>query len=415
MNIGYIGMSHLGLVSSITCSKLGYSVICYDQNLNHIENLKKGIFNIKEPNLENIYLKNKKKILFSNNFDDLNRCEIVYLSLDIKTNNNASSDLSEVNTLINEILEKLNKRIILVVLCQVPPSFTRKIQWPKTKLYYQVETLIFGNAVERALYPERIIIGSEKKNYVNKKYLNFLNKFKCPLVLMNYESAELAKISINLFLISQVSTTNSISELANKINANWPDIKKSLTLDKRIGKYAYLNPGLGISGGNLERDLNSVIKLSTENQSNNSLFKTYKKLSDYNKSWVSKKLFSLIKKHKIKNIKVGILGITYKKNTHSIKNSPTIKLINDNTNINFTVYDPSMTKYVKKNVKIVENYKEVIKNSNILLIMNDWDEYRLIKIKDLRKLYYPQVVIDPFAIFLDLDLNKNKFVYESLQ
>ena len=63
---------------------------------------------------------------------------------------------------------------------------------------------------------------------------------------MNYESAELAKISINMFLISSVTTTNVISEICEKIDANWNDISLALKLDKRIGKYAYLKPGLGI-------------------------------------------------------------------------------------------------------------------------------------------------------------------------
>ena len=72
---------------------------------------------------------------------------------------------------------------------------------------------------------------------------------------MNYESAELAKISINIFLISSVTSTNILSEISENIGANWSDVSNALKLDKRIGKYAYLKPGLGISGGNLERDL----------------------------------------------------------------------------------------------------------------------------------------------------------------
>ena len=36
---------------------------------------------------------------------------------------------------------------------------------------------------------------------------------------MNYESAELCKISINLYLISQVTTTNSINETSEAMKA----------------------------------------------------------------------------------------------------------------------------------------------------------------------------------------------------
>jgi UDPglucose 6-dehydrogenase len=82
---------------------------------------------------------------------------------------------------------------------------------------------------------------------------------------MNYESAELAKISINMYLISTVTTTNILSEICEKAGGDWNDITNSLRLDKRIGKYAYLSPGLGISGGNLERDLCTLQKLQKSN------------------------------------------------------------------------------------------------------------------------------------------------------
>ena len=36
------------------------------------------------------------------------------------------------------------------------------------------------------------------------------------------------------------------------MNARWSNIKRSLHLDKGIGKFAYLNPSPGLSGGNLK-------------------------------------------------------------------------------------------------------------------------------------------------------------------
>ena len=78
-----------------------------------------------------------------------------------------------------------------------------------------------------------------------------------------------------MFLISSVTTTNVISEICEKIDANWNDISLALKLDKRIGKYAYLKPGLGISGGNLERDLHTMQKLQINNNLNNKfIFRT---------------------------------------------------------------------------------------------------------------------------------------------
>ena len=63
-------------------------------------------------------------------------------------------------------------------------------------------------------------------------------------------------------LVSSVSTTNTLAELCERIGADWGEIAPSLKLDRRIGPYAYLAPGLGIAGGNLERDLATVQRLA---------------------------------------------------------------------------------------------------------------------------------------------------------
>lgn len=156
-------------------------------------------------------------------------------------------------------LQEMRKDAILVIHCQVVPGFTRKINWPKERLYYQVETLRKGDALDRALNPERIIVGSFD-NRIDAILYDFLEIFNCPIVQMTYESAELAKIAINLYLAAQVSVTNTLSEISEKIGAVWDDIIPALQTDKRIGKDAYLRPGYGLST-HLIRDLQTILNM----------------------------------------------------------------------------------------------------------------------------------------------------------
>ena len=79
---------------------------------------------------------------------------------------------------------------------------------------------------------------------------------------MRFESAELCKIAINCCLVSSISVANTLAELCEGIGADWSEIVPALKLDRRIGAYAYLAPGLGIAGGNLERDLATVVRLA---------------------------------------------------------------------------------------------------------------------------------------------------------
>lgn len=400
MKIGFIGMTHLGIVSSISAAEKKYDVICYDNDIKKIDNFKKSNFDIKEPNLNKLYKKNSNKIFFTNNILHMNKASIVYISIDIKTNSKGKSNYSEINNILKKIIKNLNKNIILIILCQIPPGFTRRINWPKNNLFYQVETLIFGKAFQRALNPERIIVGKNNNNKIPTIYNSFLKKFKCPILYMNYESAELCKIAINLYLISQVTTTNSIAEISKKIGANWNDIKLALNLDSRIGKDAYLNPGLGISGGNLERDLNSIISLGKKNKSAVHLFQTFEYLSNYYKNWCYN-IFSKVSKNKnLNKLHVGVLGLTYKKNTNSIKNSPSINLIKkikNKTNKIF-VHDYILSENIKNIHGVsIKNIKDLIKKSNIIFVMLDLNEYKKIDLNNIM-IKDKKIIIDPFSV-----------------
>ena len=124
---------------------------------------------------------------------------------------------------------------------------------------------------------------------------------------MNYESAELTKIAINLFLISSIVTSNKLSEISSNLGANYNKIKSALKLDKRIGRFAYLNPGLGIAGGNLERDLINIIKISKKHHIDKKLFDSWNDNSNFMKEWAYRKFKRVNKKNII--TKISILGI----------------------------------------------------------------------------------------------------------
>jgi UDPglucose 6-dehydrogenase len=406
--IGFVGMSHLGLNYAVATASKKFKVFCYDEDISKINLLKKKISPIFEKDLEKKIKLNFSNLKFTNNISDLKNCDNVYISEDVNTKISGKSDLTSTKGLINKTIKHLNKNSNLIILCQVPPGFCRSINWNKNQLFYQVETLIFGKALERALYPERLIIGVEnKKNKIKQSYLKLLKSFNCPLIIMNYESAELAKISINMYLISTVTTTNVISEVCEKIGANWSDISIALKLDRRIGKYSYLEPGLGISGGNLERDLYTLKKLQDKNNLNNKFILELKKKSTSRKLWILNIIRKLKKKYKIKNI--AILGLAYKIGTHSTKNSPGVELIKRLKNYKIKAFDPVVKKVDNiKNLKICKSCHETIKGCDILIITTPWKEFKRINSIFLKKNIKNNIVIDPYNLLDKDELLKNE-------
>ena len=415
LNLGFVGLSHLGLSYLAASAQKKYSVVGVDTDKKKIDQLKKFEIIYKEPLLKEIINRNKKKIIFTNRFEDLQKCQIVFVSEDISTDEKGNSSYKKINKLIKNAVKVLNKKAVMVILSQVIPGFTRKIKFDGQRLYYKVETLIFGDAIKRALKPERIIIGCKNpQKKINNNLIKYLSSFRSPILKMRYESAEFAKISINMFLASTISTTNMLSNISSKIFADWNEIVPALKLDDRIGKKAYLTPGLGISGGNIERDISTLQKIIKKNKEPLSIVKALQKNSEYAKSWV----YRILKKEGIlkkKSSRIAVLGLAYKANTNSIKNSPSINLLKRLSNLNCTVYDPVVRLNPSfKNCIQFNNVKSVISYANVIVLMTPWPEFKkitnILKSKKSKKI----LLIDPFRIIKLNKIKNSKIKYFTL-
>ncbi|MCH9609774.1 MAG: UDP-glucose 6-dehydrogenase TuaD [Chlamydiales bacterium] len=388
MKIGFVGMTHLGINSAVGAAEKGFSVICFDPNREQIEKLKEGELPFVEPDLPQLLEKNWERIHFSNQLNDLPSCDVIYVAPDISTNDRGESDLTPLRHLLATVFSVLNDQIV-VLLSQIPPGFTRKIDY--RNFFYQVETLIFGRAIERTLYPERFILGT--KEPLPKKLLDYLSAYNCPIFPMSFESAELTKIAINMFLVSSVTTSNTIAELCEKIGADWSEIVPTLQLDKRIGKKAYLAPGLGIAGGNLERDLETFSSLADANGTDATVVKAWKAHSKRRCDWV----LNIIHKQiltVLPNPRFAILGLAYKENTSSVKNSPSLALIKSLQNFELSAYDPVVKTVVDcfPSLEIKQTAEEACDRADVLLIMTPWSVFQ-----DLPP-FRGKFIVDPYGV-----------------
>jgi UDPglucose 6-dehydrogenase len=227
--IGFAGMTHLGINSAAAAAGHGCEALCFDTDAALIARLMSGELPIVEPGLPDLLKQNQLRVTYTTKAEDLKRCSVVYIAADVPTDNRGESDLSGIRALIETVASGLERDATLVILCQVPPGFTRNLPLAKERLYYQVETLIFGQAVERAMHPERFIIGCAEPDRPLPQALHaFLSLFGCPILPMRYESAELAKISINCCLVASVTVANTLAELSERIGADWSEIAPAL-------------------------------------------------------------------------------------------------------------------------------------------------------------------------------------------
>jgi UDPglucose 6-dehydrogenase len=176
--------------------------------------------------------------------------QLAFIAEDTPTNFEGVRDLAGIRQLAEYVWTQVSCPVVLS--SQVPPGFTRSLNMP---IYHQAETLRVKDAKVRALNPEQHIVGCADPGVsLPKSYLNYLTRFPCPVFKMSYESAEFAKIAINMTLAAQVENTNRLADAANICGANWQQITRVLQHDRRIGPHAYLVPGRWRDSPHLLRD-----------------------------------------------------------------------------------------------------------------------------------------------------------------
>ncbi|HAT50324.1 MAG: UDP-glucose/GDP-mannose dehydrogenase family protein [Nitrospirae bacterium] len=398
--VGFAGLTHLGLISSVAAASKGFRTLGYADDPPLVNAISQGIFPILEPNLPETFTKYRDRLTFTADLNDLSVCDIVTIALDVVTNDQGQSDLTLVRNMIDRVLSVLRKEALLVVLCQVPPGFTRSIPLDTQRLFYQVETLVFGNAIERATTPERIILGQADRHQPIPGILaEFLGAFGCPILPMRYESAELAKISINMCLIASVSVANMMAELCSHLGADWTEIVPALRLDKRIGPHAYLKPGLGISGGNLERDVENVCHLAGITGCEVGVAHAWMTDSRYRKEWPLRQLHHAVLSHNPR-ARIAILGLAYKENTASTKNSPALALIAELATRALWAYDPSVTMEpgIFPQLTTVADAWTACRGADVIVIMTPWPEFARLEPARLAAEMAGRVVIDPYRM-----------------
>ncbi|MCW5744776.1 MAG: UDP-glucose/GDP-mannose dehydrogenase family protein [Alphaproteobacteria bacterium] len=396
--IGFIGLTHLGICSAVGAAIQGHAIVGWSDDAALVQRIGRGVLPVVEPGLDGAFAEHRSRLTFTSDVDALAGCDVVYIAPDVPTDDTGRADLTPIHQVLARVMPTLRPQTSLVMLSQVPPGFTRSIRFDPARLYYQVETLIFGRALERATAPERFIVGCADPSLpLPTTYRAFLESFGCPILPMRYESAELAKVAINCFLVASVSTTNTLAELCERISADWSEIAPALRLDARIGPSAYLTPGLGIAGGNLERDLATVIGLGAREGSATGVIEAYVENSRYMRDWAYRTLKRTVL-DVVERPRLGIMGLAYKQDTHSTKNSASVALIGRLPGIELKVHDPVVPASVVPQTVGVAMAEGVADAADAVLLMTPWPAYRQIDPAALAARMRGRVVIDPYRL-----------------
>jgi UDPglucose 6-dehydrogenase len=402
-SIGVIGLGFVGLTLAVVNAKKGFNTIAMDVNKTKIENYKKSNLDFFEPKLD-YYSKQsikKKKIFFTNNFEDISKADIIFVTVGTPSLKNGQINLSNLKSVIlklKKLFKNKKSKHLIVIKSTVIPTTTSNIIFKELKLLKNIglvvnpEFLREGSAIDDLLTPHLIVIGSRNKKDANKleDYYKLFYKKKIEIIKTDFSSAELIKYTNNAFLATKISFINSIANICQNIpNTDVNIISKAIGKDSRIGPL-FLQAGAGFGGSCLPKDLNALINYSKKFDNVNSLFTAVKEVNDLQ----PKRIISLMKKDGIlsKNKTVSILGLSFKKNTDDIRESISIKLVNHllKHELEIKVHDPMAINNFKKifsnKISYFNDVNECVKNSDCCIILTDWDEYKKLKVNDFKKM-----------------------------
>lgn len=420
--IAFVGMSHLGLVTSICTASKHDKVIGLDIDTVLVSSLKRGQLPLYEPGLDKLLGKVKKRISFSNDFSQLASCDVVFFAQDTATDGSGSVD--KLNKLVDLSLPYFKQSAQLIFISQVPVGYCRQLVHNikkkrlklKFALYHWIDTLIMTQAIASFLAPSRIIIGMEDTiKPVDGKLKIILNWFDCPIFYMLYESAEVCKAAINLYLATSVTYANTVADYCEAAGANIYEIIPALASDRRIGQFAYIRPGLKIAGGHLERDLLMLSRLSKKARIDSGvvdfIIKYDRRRFDWLKKQLKKNLLSKTKKPKI-----CIWGLSYKPNSESLVGAASqlvIKYLKGK--VGLAVYDPK-AKLPEKIDWVVQyqNKWQALERADCLIVLTPWDEFKTAQISDIVKGMKGKLIIDPTGLYADRKKELDKLHYFSL-
>ena len=418
MKICMIGTGYVGLVSGTCFADLGNIVYCVDNNQEKINNLNKGKLPIYEPGLIELVKKNylSQRLKFTTNIKlAVNAADIIFICVGTPSQKKKkSADLKYVFSAAKEISKHINRFKIIVTKSTVPVTTGDKIEKiilkKRTKKLFDVasnpEFLREGEAIRDFKFPDRIIIGSSSKKTIKKLkslYEPLINK-GANFFETNRRSAELIKYASNAFLATKISYINELANLCEKTQVNVEDVSIGMGLDKRIGS-RFLRAGPAYGGSCFPKDTRAITNTGDLFNTDLSIIKSVIKSNNNRKSLLINRIKKILAS-KIRNKKISILGVTFKPNTDDMRESTSLQLMPflHKKGAKIRYYDPSGQKKEFNKLKNVIFCKDVLstcKNSDLVIIHTEWDEFKTIdfkklsktkkfKIYDMRNLYSPK-------------------------
>ena len=406
-------------VIALKCPEI--KIVVVDKNKEKI-NLWNGDLNklpVFEPGLKDIIANVRGvNLFFSTDIDTaIDESEIIFMAVNTPTKTKGegagmAADLTYVELCAQDIARVSKSDKIVVEKSTLPVRTAEKIKNILTtngngvnfEVISNPEFLAEGSAIEDLFKSDRVLIGGDKTpsgQKAVKKLVDIYSQWipKEKIFTTNVWSSELSKLASNAMLAQRISSINSLSALCEKTEADIQEVSKAIGMDHRIGPY-FLNPSPGFGGSCFQKDILNLVYLCQFYGLHEvaDYWHQVLKINDYQRDRITNKIMEVIEGSN--NKVVTVLGWSFKKNTNDSRESSSIYITFNllKKGISVNVYDPKV-KYqriisdlenlisennekninIKRNLNIYNSIDESIADSELIVVLTEWDEFKSIK------------------------------------
>jgi UDPglucose 6-dehydrogenase len=220
-----------------------------------------------------------------------------------------------------------------------------------------------------------------------------------PALVMDLETAELAKVSANAFLATKISFINAMAEMCEAAGADVLPLAESLGYDARIGP-AFLSPGLGFGGGCLPKDIRAF-RAAAASLGVSSVASLLGDVDAINLSRRDR-VVALARGAaggELAGRRVAVLGVAFKPNSDDVRDSPSLdvcgRLAAEGAMV--SVHDPVAmpnAARARPGLRYAASVSEAAQDADLVLHLTEWADYRAIDPAALAEVVAGRVIID---------------------
>ena len=331
---------------------------------------------------------------------------IIFIAVGTPPKDNGEADLTHIEAVAEGIARYMTSYHLVVEKSTTPVETG---QWIKRVLEANArkgvkfdvasnpEFLREGSAIEDFMHPDRIIIGVESKK-AKEMLLELYRPLGAEIIVTNINSAEMIKHASNSFLATKISFINAVANVCEKSGADIEEVARGMGFDKRIGR-AFLNAGIGFGGFCFPKDIEAFIHISEKVGYDFELLKAVKRVNEKQKMLFIGKIERAL--WNIKGKSIAVLGLAFKPNTDDMRFAPSIKIIEKliSEGAAIRAYDPQAMDKAKRlpelgKVKFCKGPYDAVKGADCAVIVTEWNEFKELDLKKVKKLLKHPVVID---------------------